>query len=136
MSRVIGVDWGSVRVGIAMSDEEGKLAFPLHHTLETKSAIDEIKKLTEEYEVAKIVIGLPLNLQGKVTGSAEKTKKFGEQLSKKTGLPIDYFDERFTSVASTKSLQEQEIKEKDQRQIKDNIAAALLLQQYLEKNKN
>lgn len=129
----MSVDWGTVRVGVAMTDEEQKLAFPLQHTLETKVAVSEIQKLAGEYEIEKIIIGLPLSLQGEMGESAKKAQKFGEELNKKTGLAVEYVDERFSSVASGKSLQEQQIKEKDQRSIKDNIAAAILLQQYLDK---
>ncbi len=129
----MSVDWGTVRVGVAMTDEEQKLAFPLQHTLETKVAVSEIQKLAGEYEIEKIIIGLPLSLQGEMGESAKKAQQFGEELNKKTGLKVEYVDERFSSVASGKSLQEQQIKEKDQRSIKDNIAAAILLQQYLDK---
>lgn len=131
--RIIGLDWGTVRVGIAMSDEEKKLAFPLQYTLETKKAIEEIQKLVTEYEVEKIVLGLPLSLSGKETASTKKVRQFGAKLEKILNIKIDYFDERFSTVASTQALHEQEIKEKEQRTIKDNIAAALLLQKYLEK---
>src|SRR5688572_16686913 len=131
--RIIGLDWGTVRVGIAMSDEEKRLAFPLQYTLETKKANEEIAKLVKEYQVEKIVIGLPLSLSGKETTSSKKVKQFGNKLEKILNIKIDYFDERFSTVASTHALREQDIKEKEQRSIKDNIAAALLLQKYLEK---
>jgi putative Holliday junction resolvase len=132
MARIMSVDWGTVRVGVAMTDEEQKLAFPLQHTLETKTAGDEIRKLTEEYQIERILVGLPLSLQGQQGESAQKAQKFGDDLAKRTGLQVEYVDERFSSVASTQALHEQDIKEKDQRQIKDNISAALLLQQYLD----
>jgi putative holliday junction resolvase len=134
MSRVLGVDWGTVRVGVAMSDEEQKLSFPLQHPLESRTAIEEIQKMVEEYDVGKIVIGLPLSLQGQETESTQRTRKFAENVRKKTGLDPEFVDERFSSVASTQALRQQEVKEKDQRQIKDNIAAALMLQKYLETN--
>ncbi|MBX4187754.1 MAG: Holliday junction resolvase RuvX [Candidatus Doudnabacteria bacterium] len=133
MGRIIGIDWGTVRVGVAMSDEEAKLSFPLQNPLPTKTAISEVSKLAEEYQVKKIIIGLPLSLSGEEGESAEKTKKFGSEISKQTGIEVEYMDERFSSVASSKALAAQDIKEKDQREIKDNIAAALMLQQYLEK---
>jgi putative holliday junction resolvase len=131
--RALGLDWGTVRIGVAMSDEGQKLAFPLQHTLATKNALEEIRKLVEEYEVEKIVMGLPLSLSGDETQSTKKVRQFGDRLEKILNIKIDYFDERFSTVASTKSLHDQDIKEKDQRSIKDNIAAALLLQKYLEK---
>jgi putative Holliday junction resolvase len=134
--RILGMDWGSVRVGVAMSDEEQKLAFPLQYSLESKKAIEELKKLIKDYEIEKIVLGLPISLKGTPTDSTIKTKQFAERLEKELAIKIEFVDERFSSVESGKSLQQQEIREKDQRQIKDNIAAALMLQQYLDiKNK-
>jgi putative Holliday junction resolvase len=133
--RVLGLDWGTVRIGVAMSDEEQRMAFPLQNVLENKTALTEIKKLVNEYEIRKVVLGLPLSLDGSQTESSEKVKKFAKQLEQELELVIEYVDERFSTVASTKSLQQQKIKEKDQRQIKDNVAAALMLQQYLETKK-
>lgn len=133
MSRVLGIDWGTVRVGVAMSDEGQKLSFPLQYPLESKNAIEEIEKLVHEYNVEKVVIGLPISLKGQETESSKKVKKFGENLRKKINIEPIFIDERFSSVTSAQSLHEQEIKEKDQRQIKDNVSAALLLQQYLDK---
>ncbi len=131
--RVIGLDWGTVRIGVAMSDEEQKMAFPLQHPLENKTAIAKVRELVEEYGVEKIVLGIPVSLQSQPTPSTEKAKKFGEKLEKELGIKVDYVDERFSTVASTNTLHDQGIKEKEQRLIKDNIAAALFLQQYLEK---
>jgi len=132
--RIIGLDWGTVRVGVAMSDEEGKLAFPLQHTLDGKTAPEDIRKLAEEYDVGKIVLGLPLNLQGQESDSSRKTRKFADKVKRLTGMEPQFVDERFSSVQSGQALRQQEIKEKDQRQIKDNIAAALMLQNYLDSN--
>ncbi len=133
--RAIGLDWGTVRVGIAMTDEEQTMAFPLQHPLETKEAIKQIQKLSEEYTVEKIIMGLPLSLSGEEGSSAKKAKDFGEKITKNTGLEVIYIDERFSTTASTKALQQQDIKEKEGREVKDNIAAALLLQQYLDNKK-
>jgi len=133
--RILGLDWGSVRIGVAMSDEEQRMAFPLQHPIDKKNALEEIRDLVTEYEIRRVVIGLPVSLQGNPTESTEKVKKFGAELEKELELMVDYFDERFSTVASTKSLHDQNIKEKEQRKIKDNIAAALMLQQYLETKK-
>jgi putative holliday junction resolvase len=133
--RALAIDWGTVRIGVAMSDEEQKLSFPLQHTLDAKTAVQEIKKLTEEYEVDKIVVGLPTSLKGGENESTSLTRKFAEKVSKATGIEPTYVDERFSSLHSGQALQEQGIKEIDQRHIKDNIAAALMLQKYLDTNK-
>lgn len=133
--RIIGLDWGTVRVGIAMSDEDQKLAFPLQHTLESAKAIDDIQGLVEEYGVESIVMGMPISLKGTSTESTEKAKKFAQKLQERLKIDIQFVDERFSSVASTTALHEQDIKEAEQRRIKDNIAAALMLQQYLDTKK-
>ena len=134
--RIIGLDWGSVRVGIAMSDEDGKMAFPLQHTLETSTSLEDIQRLKEEYDVGLVVMGMPISLKGQETESTDKAKRFAERLKQKIGIEIEFVDERFSSVASTQALHEQGMKEAEQRHIKDNIAAALMLQQYLDtKNK-
>jgi putative holliday junction resolvase len=134
--RVIGLDWGTVRIGIAMSDEDQKLAFPLQHTLEASTAIDDIQHMIEEYGVDKVIMGMPVSLKGEDTGSTEKAKKFAQKLQERIKMDVEFIDERFSSVASTHALHEQGVKEEEQRHIKDNIAAALMLQQYLDtKNK-
>jgi putative Holliday junction resolvase len=135
--RVIGLDWGTVRVGVAMSDEEAKLAFPLQHTLEAQTAIKDIVKMIEEYQVSKIVLGLPVSMQGSETDSTVRTKKFAEKLSAEVKIPIETVDERLSSVASAQALHQQGLATKDHKAVKDNIAAALMLQQYLDiKNKS
>ena len=132
--RYLALDWGTVRVGAAVSDPEGKIAFPMEHILETKNSIEEIKKLATELQVEKILIGLPTNLSGESTASTDKTLRFIEKIKVETGLPVESFDERFSSIGAGKVLSTSGMKEKDQREIKDNIAAQLMLQQYLDTN--
>lgn len=133
--RIIGLDWGSVRVGVAMSDEDARLAFPLQHTLEAQTAVDDIKKLVDEYQVTQIVLGLPISMQGQETESTVQTKKFADKLTAKVNIPIEMVDERLSSVASAQALHQQGVSAKHHKPVKDNIAAALMLQQYLD-NKN
>ena len=130
--RVLALDWGSVRIGAALSDEGGSIAFPLQGILDSKSAISEIKKLVDEKNVEKIIVGHPKNLNGEVGASGEKTVEFVNDLKKVVVVPIVLIDERFSSVEATNTLAEQGMNEKNQRQIKDNIAAQLILQQYLD----
>jgi putative holliday junction resolvase len=133
--RILSLDWGEVRIGAAISDPDGKIAFPLDHVIQTKQAFEEIKKLIAEKSVAKIVIGNPKNLKGEESASSEKVAGFVQKLIEITNSPIELLDERFTSVQAQKILQEQGISEKDQRAIKDNIAAQIMLQQYLDTKK-
>ena len=132
--RVLALDWGDVRVGAAVSDEEGKIAFPLDKFIESRGAIDEIKKIIEELGVQKILIGNPRSLSGESSRSSNKVAEFVDKLKKEISIPIEMFDERFSSVAAGKTLDEEGLSEKKQREIKDNIAAQLILQSYLDKN--
>lgn len=133
--RILALDWGEVRVGAAISDEEGKIAFPLENPIDSKQAIKEIKKIIQEQGVELVLLGLPKNLAGLDGESAKKLRVFADKLFAETKIPISLIDERFTSTQATKLLHEQGIKEKNQRQIKDNIAAQIMLQQYLDTKK-
>ncbi|OGE83569.1 MAG: hypothetical protein A3B10_03260 [Candidatus Doudnabacteria bacterium RIFCSPLOWO2_01_FULL_44_21] len=130
--RILALDWGTVRVGAAVSDPDGKIAFPLDRFIDKQSADEEIKKIIQELEVAKIVIGLPKGLNGQETESSKLALQFIENLKEKIAQPIEILDERFTTIAATKSLANQGISEKEQRGLRDNLSAQIMLQQYLD----
>lgn len=130
--RILALDWGTVRIGAAISDEEGKIAFPLSKPIDAKHGVDEIKKIVSEKPVEKIIVGNPQTLDGTAGGSQEKTLIFIEQLKMELGLPVELIDERFSSVQAGKLLSEQGVSEQKQRGLKDNLAAQLILQQYLD----
>lgn len=129
--RILALDWGTIRVGAAISDEEQKIAFPLEQIIETKNVVEEIKDLVSRYGVGHILIGMPKTSEGKEGHSAVALKKFANGLAKAVGAPTSYIDERFTTVEATKLLRAQGLSEKKQRLIKDNIAAQIILQNYL-----
>lgn len=135
--RVLALDWGTVRIGAAISDVDGRIAFPLQKPIDSKIAIEEIKKIIDESEVRLILLGLPKNLAGQESASAKKLKIFANKLfGAVEGVSIKLIDERFTSVEAGKLLQGQGLSEKQGRAIKDNVAAQIILQQYLDtKNK-
>lgn len=133
MSRILALDWGTARVGAAISDEEAKFAFPLEQPLESKTAITDIKKLVHELGIGLILIGLPKNLAGNEEKSAEKLKTFSDKLFRSVKVPISLIDERFSTVHAEKILKDQGMPQRQQRGIKDNIAAQIILQQYLDK---
>jgi putative Holliday junction resolvase len=130
--RILALDWGTVRIGAAISDEEGKIAFPLRQPIDAKHAVDEIKKIVSEKPVEKIIVGNPQTLDGTAGGSQEKTLNFIDQLKAELGLPVELIDERFSTVQAGKLLSEQGVSEQKQRSLKDNLAAQLILQQYLD----
>ncbi len=133
--RILALDWGEVRVGAAISDESGKIAFPLQKVIDAAGALDEIKNIVIEMSVEKIIIGMPKNLSGQEAASAKKVEEFVNSLKTKVACKLELVDERFTSVEARKKLSDSGMKEEKQRIIKDNIAAQIMLQQYLETNK-
>ncbi|HTL39724.1 MAG TPA: Holliday junction resolvase RuvX [Methylomirabilota bacterium] len=133
--RILALDWGTVRIGAAVSDPDGKIAFPLDHFIESQKATSEIKKIISELQVDKIVVGMPKGLSGQSTQSTESVKDFISKLQQQVSAQFEVLDERFSSVAAGKTLASDGMPEKDQRSIKDNIAAQIMLQQYLDTKK-
>ncbi len=132
--RILAVDWGEVRIGVSVSDPSGKIAFPLDKIVQGENGHLEIKKIVEELKVEKIIIGLPKNLSGGSSESTRKTENFVTKLKEQVIIPLELIDERFTSVEAGKRLTEQGLNQQEQRGIKDNIAAQIMLQQYLDTN--
>lgn len=130
--RTLGLDWGEVRVGAAISDPDGKIAFPLEKVLDATEAPDEIKNIVIDLGVEKIIIGMPKNLSGQETPSTKKVEEFVKNLKERVACKLEMVDERFTSVEAGKKLSDSGMNEQKQRIIKDNIAAQIMLQQYLD----
>ncbi len=138
LERIMGLDIGERRVGVALSDPLGITAQP-HKVLErqdTKSLLDSIKSIIDEYEVSKIVVGMPYDMKGEKGKSAEKIQEFIIILEKETGLEIDVADERFSTAFSRKAMLEADASRRKRKKNIDKIAAAVILQGYLEKREN
>lgn len=133
--RVLALDWGTVRIGAAISDPDGKIAFPLDKFIDSKNSIDEIKSIVEEKNVEKILLGIPKSLAGTDTESTKSARAFGELLGG-LGIPIEYLDERLSSKAASKTLSELGVSQKEQRERVDNLASQQLLQTYLDTKSN
>jgi putative Holliday junction resolvase len=133
--RILALDWGTVRIGAAVSDPEAKIAFALAAPFKKAGALAEIKKVCEELKVGKIIVGMPLTLSGQEAGSAKASGKFIKDVEKNTGLKIETVDERFSSVFAEEKLNEAGLDAKQQREIKDNTAAQIMLQSYLDNSK-
>ncbi|MDD5127151.1 MAG: Holliday junction resolvase RuvX [Dehalococcoidales bacterium] len=129
--RSLGLDVGDKRIGVALSDPVGILATPLMiiRCVETEADLKEIVALVEKHQVGHIIVGLPLALSGGSSFQAEKVKSFTNQLRQHTGVPIEYRDERLSTVSAKRMM-------RGVRQISKNghdaIAAALILQSYLD----
>jgi len=121
-----------VRIGIAMSDETAFLASPLTTIQNGKGAADEITALVIEHGVEKIVIGLPLNMDGSAGPATEKTRAFAAKLAKKTAVPIVENDERLTTVTAHHNLREAGLDGKQRRGVVDMAAAQIILQDWLD----
>ena len=134
--RILALDWGTVRIGGAISDPDGKIAFPLDKFIESKNAIPEIKQLVIEKEVEKILIGFPKSLSGTENNSTKNVQIFVKKLEKETICPIELIDERLSSQGAHKTLSNQGVSTKKQRDLVDNLAAQQLLQTYLDTKNN
>ena len=135
MARALGIDFGEKRVGLALSDRLNLIASP-YKTLQYISENDlicEIKKIVIDKEIGVFVIGLPLNMKGEDSDQTKKVRRFKNLLSI-LELPIIYEDERFSSIIAKNSLVLQNVKTGHNKSEIDRTAAAIILQQYLDKN--
>jgi putative Holliday junction resolvase len=130
----LGVDVGTVRVGLAGSDETGTIALPLRTVARQPSAQlwREVKQVVEERLPECIVVGLPLRLDGSEGDSAADARTLAEQLHRHTGLPVQMWDERFTTAAAERSLIAAGRRRAQRRRSVDAVAATLLLQSWLD----
>lgn len=135
--RSMGLDVGEVRIGIALSDPTGLIAQG-RATLE-RSGWDRdlacLAEMAEEHEVERFVVGNPLNLDGSAGRQAERSRDFADRLKEAIGLPVVLWDERFTSLSAEKTLIEAGVRRKKRRGAIDRMAAAIMLQSYLDARK-
>lgn len=136
-SRIIGLDYGEVRIGIAFSDLLQVISSPYetYKRKELNQDLSYLTKLIKEKEVSLIVLGLPLNMDGTEGDRAIKTREFGALLSKATGLEIVYIDERLTSLEAEEMLIEAKVRREKRKQLIDQIAAQIILETYLKSKK-
>ncbi len=134
--RVLGLDVGAVRVGVALSDEQAVLAQPLctiKLDARIERVVERIGDLCAQHAVGKIVIGLPLSLSGGDRGSsAQRARRLGDLLTERLSLEIVYWDERFSTAEAQRVLQAGGLKRSKQRQTVDMIAASLILRSYFD----
>jgi len=133
LKRILSIDYGDRHIGLALSDPLGITAQGLD-TLEVRSvdqALERIAELAAQSEVGTLLIGLPKNMDGTSGERAEVVRTFAEQLSHKTGLPIRFWDERWTSRAAMRTMHEMGLKTKGRKRDVDRIAATMMLQEYL-----
>ncbi len=134
MPRILGIDHGTVRIGLAISDELELVASPLKTLDAQHEAEREIVRIVHDKRIAKIVIGMPLHMSGDRGGAAERVERFATNLGKalRHEVPIEFADERLSSVEAEASLSRAGITGKRERnQLVDQLAAVVILQEYL-----
>ena len=133
--RKMALDYGEVRIGVAFSDLLNIIANG-YETYTRKDLDSDLKYLTDlakEREVDKIIIGLPINMDGTEGERALATRAFGEKLNKASGLPIFYLDERLTSVSAERMLIDADVRRENRKKVIDKISATIILQDYLDR---
>ena len=134
--RALGLDLGTKRIGVAVSDSEGLLATPIEVIFRQKDARKDylaVVELVKEWEVNIVVVGMPYSLEGQEGPMAQKTLEEVKSLSDILPVPVVTYDERLTTVTAERSLREQGVSSKEGRKVIDQLAAAVLLQAWLDK---
>ena len=134
-ARLIGVDLGAKTIGLAISDIERRLASPLKTLRRGAFArdADALTAILAEFDIAGIVLGLPLDLDGRDSPRAQSTRAFARNLAKQTDLPIVFWDERFSTAVVTRSLIANDVSRAKRAEVVDKMAAAYILQGALDR---
>ncbi|MBC2372007.1 Holliday junction resolvase RuvX [Listeria booriae] len=136
--RTMGLDVGSVTVGVAISDALGWTAQGIETITINEQAkqfgYDRVKELAEQNVVTKIVVGLPKNMNNTIGERAEASQKYAEVLESRTGIPVVLWDERLTTAAAERTLLEADVSRKKRKKVIDKLAAVMILQSYLDAN--
>ncbi len=135
--RVLGLDVGSIRIGVALSDEDAIIATPLKNIDGKNEPVKAVDSLCRQYQIDTVVVGLPLAMNGGDRGiSSRRAKAFGSVLSERLGLKIIFQDERFSTGEADRALIKGNVKRDKRKAVVDKVAAALILQGYLDGQKN
>lgn len=132
--RILGIDLGDKTIGLAVSDPTGLLSQPVK-TIRRKDIeqdMEAVKQAIDEYDVGRIVIGLPKNMNGSIGPQSEKILQFVDLLKEATGMEVVLWDERLTTVAAERALLEADLSRKKRKKVIDSVAASIILQGYLE----
>ena len=132
--RILGIDFGDARTGIAVSDALGWTAQPVGQlpSWNTEVLLEKVAEYVEQFHAERIVLGFPKNMNGTVGERGEKTKQFAESLKEKCGIDVILWDERLTTVASHRILSECDVRGDKRKKQVDTLSAELILQGYLD----
>ena len=133
LGRVLGLDPGERRIGVALSDPGRRIASP-HAVFDRRDGdvAERLRSLCDEFEVETIVIGLPISLAGEEGKAAAAARRFGDKVVLPIGRNLVYWDERFTTVQAEQALLEAGMRRRRRRDVRDKVAAAVMLQGYLD----
>ncbi len=137
MHRILALDIGEKRIGIALSDALNITAQGIgviEQTSDIKTTLDQIEALVKKHDVSKIIVGMPFNMNGTKGPSAKKIEAFSDALKKALGVQIEFIDERLSSKQGEKLLIEANVSRKKRKLSIDKIASQLILQTYLDSN--
>ena len=134
--RILGLDYGSKTVGVAMTDALGITVqpyktIPRERESKLRPTLSEIAEIVEQYGIEKIVLGLPLNMDDTEGDRAAKTRAFAEKLGNRVTVPIEFTDERLTTMEAEEILDDSGVPRSEQKQMIDQVAAQLILEHYL-----
>jgi putative holliday junction resolvase len=132
--RVAGIDYGTVRIGIALSDPGRSIASPMENYTRRNAELDaeRFQRLVREESVVLFVVGLPVHLDGRESKKSRESRQFGKWLAEVTGVRVDYFDERVTSTEAENMLLAADMTKKRRKKRLDMLAAQIMLSAYLE----
>ncbi len=135
--RILGIDYGDARIGLALSDESETLASPLgtYKSQSMRKDVDYLAALAREKGAGRIVLGLPVSMDGREGDRVQKTKAFGSVLERVSGIDIVYKDERLSTVAAERTLIECSVRREKRKEVIDTVAAQIILQNYLDAQK-
>ncbi len=134
---ILGVDYGTVRIGVAASDPGQQMAFPLAAYRRRSKEADAqwFRQLVREHQPVLLVVGLPVHLDGRESQKSQEARRFGAWLAEVTGVPVVFFDERFTTVEADHVLQQAQLRGRRAKQRRDMLAAQAMLAAYLESDR-
>lgn len=141
MARILGVDYGERRVGLAISDPTGTIAQPLtvvRRRRGKRPPVAKVVRAAREHDVRELVVGLPLTPEGEEDDWVRETREFGDKLAERMGVPVHYVDERMTSARAERAVRSLGLRkaEREQKHRVDLAAAVLILQAYLDRGRD
>jgi putative Holliday junction resolvase len=132
--RLAGIDYGTVRIGVAVTDPDQRLASPLENYTRKNAAADAawFQRMFQEERIVGVIVGLPVHGSGEESQKSAEARQFGQWIGELTGLPVRYFDERYTSLHAEALLLDAKLTSKRRKQRLDKLAAQIMLAAFLE----